>query len=708
MADCRLTLFETARCATARQASRTRRPRSASRSSKPRDARRRCAELQRVRKSPPHALRNREMRDDRTNKSCASENFRLTLFETARCATIRDRGTFRGGSNRLTLFETARCATDNLRGGCKHARPPHALRNREMRDPRAVELFIRGDVRLTLFETARCATIRRGSTSHGCTPASRSSKPRDARPGGRANVLWFSCPPHALRNREMRDLRRTVRVELPLQPPHALRNREMRDRASRCRSARSSPPHALRNREMRDSWKGERIRENYPPPHALRNREMRDLWPAHRCRPPRHPASRSSKPRDARPSKISAHSIARRRPASRSSKPRDARRLRRTSSRWFRSASRSSKPRDARRKSDPPTESPRFSASRSSKPRDARRLWLRRLRVETPPPHALRNREMRDESAGAAPESERSPPHALRNREMRDGVSRRRISKRFTRLTLFETARCATAESPTITHTPMPPHALRNREMRDPDDHPRRCRRSPASRSSKPRDARPEFHAGLSDFRTRLTLFETARCATDLCRQLPPRQKAAASRSSKPRDARQRRALTMARPWDTASRSSKPRDARQSRIRRGGERADRLTLFETARCATEIGEKACHQRPPPHALRNREMRDFTPGTTRVSTAIRLTLFETARCATMSRRAECIRRWPASRSSKPRDARRRHRRHQRGHCEPPHALRNREMRDPSPAPMACADMGRLTLFETARCATGDVP
>ena len=59
---------------------------------------------------------------------------RLTLFETARCATGGGVDCVRLMHARLTLFETARCAT-SLFG--------------EQVGPK---------LRLTLFETARCAT----------------------------------------------------------------------------------------------------------------------------------------------------------------------------------------------------------------------------------------------------------------------------------------------------------------------------------------------------------------------------------------------------------------------------------------------------------------------------------------------------------------------------------------------------------------------
>ena len=58
---------------------------------------------------------------------------RLTLFETAGCATWRSLGYARRIS-RLTLFETAGCATGVEAARFVAALPPHALRNRGMCD----------------------------------------------------------------------------------------------------------------------------------------------------------------------------------------------------------------------------------------------------------------------------------------------------------------------------------------------------------------------------------------------------------------------------------------------------------------------------------------------------------------------------------------------------------------------------------------------
>ena len=200
-----------------------------------------------------------------------------------------------------------------------------------------------------------------------------------------------------------------------------------------------------------------------------------------------------------------------------------------------------------------------------------------------------------------------------------------------------------------------------------------------ASRSSKPRDVRPiESFAERSATR-RLTLFETAGCATGCrCHRLHLRR--------------------------SASRSSKPRDVRPPGAGTHTYYFHRLTLFETAGCATGGRCSPRWRIRPPHALRNRGMCDGQSGRHPHQRRCRLTLFETAGCATqraagtakgcgpphaLRNRGMCDRRdqvaarafSPASRSSKPRDVRRsirsigasRRRR-------PPHALRNRGMCD----------------------------
>mgnify|MGYP001189168848 CR=1 FL=1 len=84
---------------------------------------------------------------------------RLTLFETAGCAT-RPQGHIRiEEHDRLTLFETAGCATALASLYAQQAQPPHALRNRGMCDSGgSVGAAQTPQTRLTLFETAGCAT----------------------------------------------------------------------------------------------------------------------------------------------------------------------------------------------------------------------------------------------------------------------------------------------------------------------------------------------------------------------------------------------------------------------------------------------------------------------------------------------------------------------------------------------------------------------
>ena len=201
-----------------------------------------------------------------------------------------------------------------------------------------------------------------------------------------------------------------------------------------------------------------------------------------------------------------------------------------------------------------------------------------------------------------------------------------------------------------------------------------------ASRSSKPRDVRPNQPGNLTKISDRLTLFETAGCATPTPRA-PAADRHPASRSSKPRDVRPA-CRSPHRPWchaasrsskprdvrhedveaidlgvDSASRSSKPRDVRHVLQFANGLRAhSRLTLFETAGCAT----MGCHA--PFCGL------------------YRLTLFETAGCATRLILSVDFRPEPP------------HALRNRGMCdrarqavlmsegEPPHALRNRGMCD----------------------------
>ena len=177
------------------------------------------------------------------------------------------------------------------------------------------------------------------------------------------------------------------------------------------------------------------------------------------------------------------------------------------------------------------------------------------------------------------------------------------------RLTLFETAGCATGDGGHVARGEAPPHALRNRGMCDgrggvgaargadpphalrnrgmcdrASPHPPESPGSAASRSSKPRDVRRSTSATSCQART-------------------------ASRSSKPRDVRPPgpRASCGS---PSASRSSKPRDVRHVRTH---EKLlvdhVRLTLFETAGCATGGRCSPRWRIRPPHALRNRGMCD---------------------------------------------------------------------------------------------------
>ena len=178
---------------------------------------------------PPHALRNRGMCDIFSASPAPADEVRLTLFETAGCATAGLLWVLSRVTVRLTLFETAGCAT--VLGSW----------------------LVLTRVRLTLFETAGCATERRRDehvvdvdpphalrnrgmcdyhpprAGREVCSASRSSKPRDVRRRRwRTIPARGSIPPHALRNRGMCD---TCTVHSPggLGPPHALRNRGMCD-----------------------------------------------------------------------------------------------------------------------------------------------------------------------------------------------------------------------------------------------------------------------------------------------------------------------------------------------------------------------------------------------------------------------------------------------------------------------------------------------
>ena len=185
---------------------------------------------------------------------------------------------------------------------------------------------------------------------------------------------------------------------------------------------------------------------------------------------------------------------------------------------------------------------PVISASRSSKPRDVRPTMAAT-------PCARIHRLTLFETAGCATESVTRdhkvaflPPHALRNRGMCDVFLLRIRLRRLPRLTLFETAGCATERRRRRRgYFARPPHALRNRGMCDVDNvgptvgaSPRltlfetagcatlpfgraRSRHLPASRSSKPRDVRPRAPRLLAAMQSRLTLFETAGCATSWC-----------------------------------------------------------------------------------------------------------------------------------------------------------------------------------------------
>ena len=156
----RLTLFETAGCATWLPVRPRGRARSASRSSKPRDVR-------------PEFW------------PFVAEVFgRLTLFETAGCATTHPDSSPVGGGLRLTLFETAGCATE-IRGERFVAvdRPPHALRNRGMCDG---ERLVRIDSDVpphALRNRGMCDGMLRSNVRTRRSSASRSSKPRDVRHG---------------------------------------------------------------------------------------------------------------------------------------------------------------------------------------------------------------------------------------------------------------------------------------------------------------------------------------------------------------------------------------------------------------------------------------------------------------------------------------------------------------------------------------------
>ena len=163
----------------------------ASRSSKPRDVRQAGYSEDERSPDPPHALRNRGMCDSKrladaetlisrltlfetagcathcASPSCRRPMHRLTLFETAGCATAPAENVSVAPLSRLTLFETAGCATAtrSLSGVPRHVLPPHALRNRGMCDRERGMQNHSHHFRLTLFETAGCATVNDGNNA---------------------------------------------------------------------------------------------------------------------------------------------------------------------------------------------------------------------------------------------------------------------------------------------------------------------------------------------------------------------------------------------------------------------------------------------------------------------------------------------------------------------------------------------------------------
>ena len=207
----------------------------------------------------------------------------------------------------------------------------------------------------------------------------------------------------------------------------------------------------------------------------------------------------------------------------------------------------------------------RHTASRSSKPRDVRQGRAGSAGEGGAPPHALRNRGMCDTRLGRSAAHPGEPPHALRNRGMCDvttqnwGVRavdpphalrnrgmcdrsptstpswlmtasrsskprdvrprhhRSDAARRLHRLTLFETAGCATRSSGACERRPRSAsRSSKPRDVRRAECRQRSAPRSkPASRSSKPRDVRRSRIPLPHDLpRLRLTLFETAGCAT--------------------------------------------------------------------------------------------------------------------------------------------------------------------------------------------------
>ena len=275
--------------------------------------------------APPHAFRNRGVRDRIFERSWLTPENRLTLFETAGCATLTRGDEATAIQIRLTLFETAGCATLSRKPGADPSSPPHAFRNRGVRDGDRPRVLLNASIpphafrnrgvrdvkpvarkrspaiRLTLFETAGCATGNEGSDARRARSASRFSKPRGARLDSTLKpTLQAEHPPHAFRNRGVRDTtspKRSRRVPARLtlfetagcatpgqetpwrkagSPPHAFRNRGVRDRPFTYAEHRQNPPHAFRNRGVRDLRVGRDGHVDVAPPHAFRNRGVRD------------------------------------------------------------------------------------------------------------------------------------------------------------------------------------------------------------------------------------------------------------------------------------------------------------------------------------------------------------------------------------------------------------------------------------------------
>ena len=183
------------------------------------------------------------------------------------------------GMIRLTLFETAGCATACDRAAALHRRPAASRSSK----PRDVRPHDREDAHL--FAVPPHALRNRGMCD---------GRIAKRKKDGAVN------PPHALRNRGMCDSRRISRRRFRF-PPHALRNRGMCDKEEPAVWGEAiPPPHALRNRGMCDETIEHDALPPHYPPHALRNRGMCDGESVARRVDDLHAASRSSKPRDVR------------------------------------------------------------------------------------------------------------------------------------------------------------------------------------------------------------------------------------------------------------------------------------------------------------------------------------------------------------------------------------------------------------------------